>query len=170
MCQEAVRKLCNPSESCHVRKVARLLARPLSRRRSGPQPRCQALSASGASVRRSSAARDASAPTCLPSCLSFHLYPHGVCTTLLTLPGLSRGWLSLRRYSPECVENRNSRKFAVTNERQFGLQGWRSLRTLSLPARIEGKFVGFAARDCYEQWRLATLQLPEKFSKERDLP
>jgi hypothetical protein len=31
MCQEAVRKLCNPSESCHVRKVARLLARPLSR-------------------------------------------------------------------------------------------------------------------------------------------
>src|SRR5215213_7593159 len=29
MCQEAVRKLCNPSESCHVRKVARLLARPL---------------------------------------------------------------------------------------------------------------------------------------------
>ena len=30
MCQEAVRKLCNPSESCHVRKVARLLARPLS--------------------------------------------------------------------------------------------------------------------------------------------
>src|SRR5829696_7881144 len=31
MCQEAVRKLCNPSESSHVRKVARLLARPLSR-------------------------------------------------------------------------------------------------------------------------------------------
>src|SRR5215207_4271845 len=31
MCQEAVRKLCNPSESCHVRKVARLLARPLRR-------------------------------------------------------------------------------------------------------------------------------------------
>src|ERR687890_428096 len=30
MCQEAVRSLCNPSESCHVRKVARLLARPLS--------------------------------------------------------------------------------------------------------------------------------------------
>src|SRR5215203_6745433 len=30
MCQEAVRRLCNPSESCHVRKVARLLARPLS--------------------------------------------------------------------------------------------------------------------------------------------
>src|SRR5829696_3221677 len=30
MCQEAVRKLCNPSESSHVRKVARLLARPLS--------------------------------------------------------------------------------------------------------------------------------------------
>src|SRR5829696_1008675 len=29
MCQEAVRKLCNPSESSHVRKVARLLARPL---------------------------------------------------------------------------------------------------------------------------------------------
>jgi hypothetical protein len=32
MCQEAVRKLCNPSESSHVRKVARLLARPLCRR------------------------------------------------------------------------------------------------------------------------------------------
>src|SRR5215212_9269192 len=31
MCQEAVRRLCNPSESRHVRKVARLLARPLSR-------------------------------------------------------------------------------------------------------------------------------------------
>jgi hypothetical protein len=31
MCQEAVRKLCNPSESSHVRKVARLLARPLKR-------------------------------------------------------------------------------------------------------------------------------------------
>src|SRR5215208_2783007 len=30
MCQEAVRKLRNPSESCHVRKVARLLARPLN--------------------------------------------------------------------------------------------------------------------------------------------
>jgi hypothetical protein len=29
MCQEAVRRLCNPSASCHVRKVARLLARPL---------------------------------------------------------------------------------------------------------------------------------------------
>ena len=29
MCQEAVRRLCNPSESSHVRKVARLLARPL---------------------------------------------------------------------------------------------------------------------------------------------
>jgi hypothetical protein len=32
MCQEVVRKLCNPSESRHVRKVARLLARPLSLR------------------------------------------------------------------------------------------------------------------------------------------
>src|SRR5215203_4664803 len=32
MYQEAVRKLCNPSESCHVRKVARLSARPLSLR------------------------------------------------------------------------------------------------------------------------------------------
>ena len=30
MCQEAVRKLCNPSESSHVRKVARLLAWPLT--------------------------------------------------------------------------------------------------------------------------------------------
>jgi hypothetical protein len=40
------------------------------------------------------------------------------------------------------------------------------LPTLSLPARIEGKFVGFVARDCYEQWRLATLQLPENFSNE----
>src|SRR5215210_903456 len=30
MCQEAVRRLCNPSESCHVRKVARLLAQALS--------------------------------------------------------------------------------------------------------------------------------------------
>src|SRR5215217_931632 len=64
----------------------------------------------------------------------------------------------------------NSRKFAVTSGRRFGLQGCRSLRTLSLPARIEGKFVGFVARDCYEQWRLATLQLPENFSKERYLP
>jgi hypothetical protein len=35
MCQEAVRRLCNPSESCHVRKVARLLARPLSGKRAG---------------------------------------------------------------------------------------------------------------------------------------
>jgi hypothetical protein len=26
MCEEAVRRLCNPSESRHVRKVARLLA------------------------------------------------------------------------------------------------------------------------------------------------
>ena len=31
MCQEAVGRLCNPSERCHVRKVARLLARPLRR-------------------------------------------------------------------------------------------------------------------------------------------
>src|SRR5215211_324230 len=30
MCQGAVRKLCNPSERCHVRKVARLLAQALS--------------------------------------------------------------------------------------------------------------------------------------------
>jgi hypothetical protein len=67
-------------------------------------------------------------------------------------------------------KKRNSRKFAVTSERRFGLQGCRSLRTLPLPDRIEGKFVGFVARDCYEQWRLATLQLPEKFSKERHLP
>src|SRR3712207_5345620 len=29
MCQGAVRRLCNLSERCHVRKVARLLARPL---------------------------------------------------------------------------------------------------------------------------------------------
>src|SRR5215208_2740025 len=29
MCQEAVGRLCNPSESCHVRKVARLLAQSL---------------------------------------------------------------------------------------------------------------------------------------------
>src|SRR5215208_2609289 len=63
----------------------------------------------------------------------------------------------------------NSPKFAVTSERRFGLQGCRSLRTLSLPARIEGKFVEFVPRDCYEQWRLATLQLPENFSKERHL-
>ena len=67
-------------------------------------------------------------------------------------------------------KKRNSRKFAVTSERRFSLQGCRLLRTLSLPARIEGKFVGFVARDCYEQWRLATLQLPENFSKERHLP
>jgi hypothetical protein len=33
MCQEAVRRLCSPSESGYVRKVARLLAQPL---RSGP--------------------------------------------------------------------------------------------------------------------------------------
>ena len=64
---------------------------------------------------------------------------------------------------------RNSPKFAVTSERRFGLQGCRSLRTLSLLARIEGKFVEFVPRDCYEQWRLATLQLPENFSKERHL-
>src|SRR5215211_6000673 len=75
-----------------------------------------------------------------------------------------------RRLIQRSSWKRNSRKFAVTSERQFGLQDWRSLRTRSLPARIEGKFVGFAARDCYEQWRLATLQLPEKFSKERQLP
>ena len=31
MCQEAIRRLCNPSERCHVRKVVRLLARPLSK-------------------------------------------------------------------------------------------------------------------------------------------
>src|SRR5215208_1991318 len=30
MCQEAVRRLCSPSESGYVRKVARLLAQPLS--------------------------------------------------------------------------------------------------------------------------------------------
>src|SRR5829696_10187365 len=34
MCQEAVRRLCNPSESCHVRKVARLLAQALMLRSS----------------------------------------------------------------------------------------------------------------------------------------
>src|SRR5829696_5440769 len=31
MCQEAVRRLCSPSESGYVRKVARLLAQPLMR-------------------------------------------------------------------------------------------------------------------------------------------
>ena len=30
MCQRILRRLCNPSKSCYVRKVARLLARPLS--------------------------------------------------------------------------------------------------------------------------------------------
>jgi hypothetical protein len=30
MCQGEIEKLCNASQSCHVRKVARLLARPLS--------------------------------------------------------------------------------------------------------------------------------------------
>src|SRR5215213_1801195 len=30
MCQRAVRRLCNPCERCLVRKVARLLAQPLS--------------------------------------------------------------------------------------------------------------------------------------------
>ena len=67
-------------------------------------------------------------------------------------------------------QKKNSRKFAVTSGRRFRLQGCRSLRTLSLPARIEGKFVGFVARDCYEQWQLATLQVPENFSKERHIP
>jgi hypothetical protein len=38
MCQEAVRRLCNPSESSHVRKVARLLARPLSTKIHNPTP------------------------------------------------------------------------------------------------------------------------------------
>jgi hypothetical protein len=65
---------------------------------------------------------------------------------------------------------RISRKFVVTSERRFWLQGCRSLRTLSLSARVEGKFVGFVAKNCYEQWRLATLQLPENFPKERHLP
>src|SRR5829696_7505545 len=32
MCQRAVRRLCNPCERCLVRKVARLLAQPLSHR------------------------------------------------------------------------------------------------------------------------------------------
>jgi hypothetical protein len=32
MCQGADRRLCNLSQRCHVRKVARLLARPLRRR------------------------------------------------------------------------------------------------------------------------------------------
>ena len=32
MCQGADRRLCNDSESCHVRKVARLSARPLSQK------------------------------------------------------------------------------------------------------------------------------------------
>jgi hypothetical protein len=36
MCQEVIRRLCNPSESSHVRKVARLLARPLTIGSSGP--------------------------------------------------------------------------------------------------------------------------------------
>jgi hypothetical protein len=30
MCQELVSRLCNPSENCHVPKVAHLLARPLN--------------------------------------------------------------------------------------------------------------------------------------------
>jgi hypothetical protein len=30
MCQGEIEKLCKASQSCHVRKVARLLARPLS--------------------------------------------------------------------------------------------------------------------------------------------
>src|SRR5215216_4722571 len=65
---------------------------------------------------------------------------------------------------------RNSRKFAVTSERRFRFQGCRLLRTLSLSARIEDKFVGFVAKDCCEQWQLATLQVPENFSKERHIP
>jgi len=64
----------------------------------------------------------------------------------------------------------NSRKFAVTSGRRFRFQGCRLLRTLSLSARIEDKFVGFVAKDCCEQWQLATLQVPENFSKERHIP
>jgi hypothetical protein len=45
-----------------------------------------------------------------------------------------------------------------------------SLRTLVSPARFKGKLVGFVARDRYEQWRLATHQLPENSSEERHLP
>jgi hypothetical protein len=91
--------------------------------------------------------------------------------TFHNMPGTSSGVPSflLTLIHPPSWK-KNSPKFAVTSGRRFGLQGWRSLRTLSLPARIEGKFVGFVARDCYEQWRLATLQLPENFSKERHLP
>jgi hypothetical protein len=38
MCQEAVRRLCSPSESGYVRKVARLLAQPLKQIVSVSQP------------------------------------------------------------------------------------------------------------------------------------
>ena len=75
-----------------------------------------------------------------------------------------------KAYSPECVEKGYSRKFAVTSGRRFRLQGCRLLRTLFLSARIEDKFVGFVAKDCCEQWQLATLQVPENFSKERHIP
>src|SRR5215211_9134748 len=77
--------------------------------------------------------------------------------------------LRLSRFSKQ-FRKKNSRKFAVTSGRRFRFQGCRLLRTLSLSARIEDKFVGFVAKDCCEQWQLATLQVPENFSKERHIP
>jgi hypothetical protein len=40
-------------------------------------------------------------------------------------------------YSPECVENKNCRKFTVTSGRRYGFQGCPSLCTLAPPARFK---------------------------------
>jgi hypothetical protein len=58
---------------------------------------------------------------------------------------------------------RNSPKFTVTSGRRYGFQDCHSLRTLSPPARFNGYLAMFAARNCYESLRLATVHHPENF-------
>jgi hypothetical protein len=72
-------------------------------------------------------------------------------------------------YSPECLEVEFSE---VRGYKRAPI--WAPMLPLaphtSPPARFKGRLVGFVARGCYKQCRLATLELPENFSEERYLP
>ena len=93
----------------------------------------------------------------------FHLIHHALRAGVPRGPGSS-----FCPYSPKCVEDEFSE---VGGYKRTPIRAPRlPLAPHTSPARFKGGLVGFVARDRYEQWRLATYQLPENSSEEGHLP
>src|SRR5215208_3363077 len=68
------------------------------------------------------------------------------------------------RYSPECVEKRNSAKFTVANDPSGASPSTRLQHGDTLLASIRSNLVPFVAPIYIKGLRLVTVQLPEKSS------